>query len=211
MAIVVVGGCERGVGKTALVCGVLSALPEFAWIAVKVTAHGHAGDARIRGKKAGGIAKGIAEEIAGGKDTRETSAARGSAAEQGSDTARYLAAGARRAFLLTADDCELGERLSDLASSLGPRSNLIFESNRVLGHLRADLCLAIEPESGAARKASFVLVERAALAWMRRVGADGTEKLRPGPQPVFKLAEFERISAPMQHWLRAHLPRHCAS
>ena len=41
MAIIVVGGSNRGAGKTALVCGLIAALPEFHWIAVKVTDHDH--------------------------------------------------------------------------------------------------------------------------------------------------------------------------
>src|ERR1700685_2862427 len=43
MAIIVVGGNGRGVGKTALVCGVIAALPELEWIAVKITADTHVG------------------------------------------------------------------------------------------------------------------------------------------------------------------------
>ena len=76
MAIIVVGGGGRGAGKTALVCGLMRALPEIPWTAVKITSHEH-----------GHRAKPIFEETAPG---------------QGTDTARYLAAGARRALLVTA-------------------------------------------------------------------------------------------------------------
>ena len=41
MAVVVVGGGGRGVGKTALVCGVIAALPEMQWVAVKIAGHEH--------------------------------------------------------------------------------------------------------------------------------------------------------------------------
>ena len=37
MAVIVVGGGGRGAGKTALVCGLMRALPEIAWTAMKVT------------------------------------------------------------------------------------------------------------------------------------------------------------------------------
>ena len=36
MAVVVVGGGGRGAGKTSLVCGVIAALPEMQWVAVKI-------------------------------------------------------------------------------------------------------------------------------------------------------------------------------
>jgi len=68
MAIVVVGGSGRGVGKTALVCGLIAALPEFNWTAIKITGHDH------------GQPKPVWEETQPG---------------QGTDTARFLAAGAR--------------------------------------------------------------------------------------------------------------------
>jgi hypothetical protein len=41
MAVIVVGGGGRGAGKTALVCGLMRALPEIKWTAVKITTHEH--------------------------------------------------------------------------------------------------------------------------------------------------------------------------
>ena len=62
-------------GKTALVCGLIAALPEFFWTAVKISSHFH------------GRGEAVWEEATPGN---------------GTDTARYLAAGARRALLATA-------------------------------------------------------------------------------------------------------------
>ena len=41
MAIVVVGGHSRSVGKTSVVAGLVAAMPERAWTAVKITQYGH--------------------------------------------------------------------------------------------------------------------------------------------------------------------------
>ena len=41
MAIIVIGGHSRSVGKTSVVAGLISALPEFNWTAVKITQYGH--------------------------------------------------------------------------------------------------------------------------------------------------------------------------
>ncbi|HEY1767367.1 MAG TPA: hypothetical protein VGG26_06910 [Terracidiphilus sp.] len=178
MAIVVVGGGARGAGKTALVCGLIAALPEFSWIAVKITGHMHGDGTAVR------------EE---------------SVAEQGTDTGRYLAAGARRAFLVSALDAELGERLCELETLAGPKAHFVFESNRVLGLLRADLGLAIEPEAGTPTKPSFALIERDRHASVRRAGAGDEEKFLAGAQPEFLLRDFARIPGWMQEWLRERL------
>jgi len=39
VAIVVIGGSGKDIGKTTLVCAVISALREFGWTAVKITGH----------------------------------------------------------------------------------------------------------------------------------------------------------------------------
>ena len=39
MAVVVVGGQSRKVGKTSVVCGLIAALPEMRWTAIKLTQH----------------------------------------------------------------------------------------------------------------------------------------------------------------------------
>ena len=41
MALVVVGGHSRNVGKTSVVAGLIAALPEFKWTAMKITQYGH--------------------------------------------------------------------------------------------------------------------------------------------------------------------------
>ena len=41
MALVVIGGHSRNVGKTSVVAGLISALPELQWTAVKITQYGH--------------------------------------------------------------------------------------------------------------------------------------------------------------------------
>src|SRR5947209_20521025 len=41
MAIIVIGGHSRSVGKTSAVAGLIAALPAFHWTAVKITQYGH--------------------------------------------------------------------------------------------------------------------------------------------------------------------------
>jgi hypothetical protein len=201
MAIVVVGGNGRGVGKTALVCGVIAALPEFGWIAVKITTDAYAGLPPVHEELASREL--AAEEFAGEESNGEESGV-GESAGQGTDTARYLAAGARRAFLFAAADGDFGERFRELLKLLVPEPNLIFESNRILRFLEPDLCLAIEPEAGTPRKPSFALVERRSHVRVRRTESNA-EYSPLQEQPVFTLADFAQIPPPMQQWLRERL------
>jgi hypothetical protein len=185
MAIVVVGGNSRGVGKTALVCGLIAALPEFRWTAVKIATHDH------------GHPEPIWEETEPG---------------QGTGTARYLAAGAERALLATPP---LRDRspvrafpplLSALWPKLGLDANVLFESNRIVQYVKPDLCLIVHGGlDHGSRKASFSLAARHADAMVARADADRMLQGGEEAKPIFHLAALERISPEMQAWLRLML------
>ena len=183
MAIIVVSGGGRGVGKTALVCGVIAALPEMAWTAIKLTGHTHGDLPAIYDEKLPG---------------------------QGTDTARYLAAGAERAFLVTAGDAELAGRVQEVQSMLSPGANVIFESNRIVQHLRPDFCIAVragteangpKPSFDRAMQLADALIMRSETdRFVEEAFADGRQ-----PMPVFHLRRFERVSPEMRLWLRQRL------
>ena len=177
MAVIVVGGSGKDAGKTSLVCGLLAALPELAWVAVKVTGHGH------------GKPQPIWEETVPGS---------------GTDTARYLAAGASRAFLITARDEELAAALQALRSMLAPDTNILFESNRTPGHLHPDLCLAISRGEPMDDKPSFHALAGAMDA---RVIPGQQDYFERGATPVFSLVALDRVSPEMQNWIRQQLAR----
>jgi hypothetical protein len=179
VAVIVVGGSGRGVGKTALVCGLIAALTEFRWTAIKISTHDH------------GKPKPVWEEAAAGKET---------------DTARYLAAGAERALLATAEGDELGAIVRELMDTQGLGAHLIFESNQVLNYLRPDVCLAVHGGlDHARRKPSFGDVVRRADAMVARSDADRMLGGDAASKPIFHLAELEKISAEMLDWVRLKL------
>jgi len=175
MAIIVVGGGGRGAGKTALICGLIRALPEFTWTAAKITSHSH------------GTAQPIFEETSAG---------------QGTDTARYLAAGALRALMVTAAEAELAAIVRKILGECPPPAGVIFESNRILRHLRPDLCLAVASSLKGEPKPSFDLVEERMDAWVELAGHD---HVITANRLAFHLASLERISPPMVAWLRERL------
>jgi hypothetical protein len=199
MAIIVVGGSSRGAGKTALVCGLIAALPEFRWTAIKITTHDHG--------QAGTVFPGpIFEEELPGEQT---------------DTARYLAAGAHRAFLampaprLHTDEPDLTAVLDELWPRFGRGTNLIFESNSVVHHVSPNVCLMVHAIAKRelplpARKPSFFAALHHADALVapstrNKHIADGLCLAGQDPKPVFRLAALERVSPELLAWIRPRL------
>ncbi|MFZ1938964.1 MAG: hypothetical protein WBE56_09295 [Terracidiphilus sp.] len=174
MAIIVVGGGGRGAGKTALICGLVRALPDRNWTAIKITSHAHE------------LAEPILEERLAG---------------QGTDTSRYLAAGAKHALLVTANEGGLGALVQKILGE-HPGSHLIFESNSVLNHLKPDLCFAVSTNLKGGDKPSFEIVERCADA---TVALGGHDHVIPGARIHFHLRSLEQISPTMLEWLREKL------
>ncbi len=131
MAVVVVGGHSRNIGKTSVVAGLIAALPEFAWTAVKITQYGH------------GIcsANGEACDCATADHTIAVSEER--SRDSGTDSSRYLAAGAVRSWWVRTQQGELHEAMPRVRRILTEAGNVIVESNSVLRFLRPDLALSV--------------------------------------------------------------------
>ena len=129
--LVVVGGHSRDVGKTSVVCGLVRALAEFQWTAIKITQYGH-GVCSQDGK---------ACECSDPLHPVMMSAEKG--LKPHSDSARYLAAGANRAFWLRTAAGDLAEALPRLRTLLSEGGNFIVESNSLIQVMRSDLYLLV--------------------------------------------------------------------
>ena len=104
--VVVVGGHTRSIGKTQLVCELIAAFPEAQWVAGKITQHGH-GVCAQNGENCGCAP----EHHAAALDWE-------SRADTGTDSSRFLAAGAQRAFWLRTKQGYLAEGLPLLRAAL---------------------------------------------------------------------------------------------
>lgn len=182
MAIVAVGGSGKDVGKTGVVCAVISALREYEWTAVKITGHNYPAG----GSNESSAALVIREETRAGEET---------------DTARFLRAGAKRALLVTRVGDEVP--MDEIRAALGSDRNVVFESNRILDAVKPDVCLALV--GGDERKASFVRLMRAADAVLTVQGS-AAETLREGVRR-FQLESVDRLPAELLTWLRERLDR----
>jgi hypothetical protein len=132
MAIVVIGGHSRSVGKTSVVAGLIAALPEFNWTALKITQFGH-GICSADGKPCDCDTGD--DHFRALSDEREL--------DGQSDTSRFLVAGAKRSLWVRTRQGRLGEAMPDIERKISGAENVIMESNSVIRFLRPDLYLSV--------------------------------------------------------------------
>lgn len=135
MAIVVVGGHTRNIGKTSVVAGLIRALPDMRWTAFKITQFGH-GVCSANGEPC---------DCETAEHTIAISEERDGAT--GTDSARYLEAGAVRSFWVRTRQGQLAEAMPRLRKEFERAQrdggSVIVESNSILRFLRPDLFLTV--------------------------------------------------------------------
>jgi len=131
MAIVVVGGHSRSVGKTSVVVGLIAALPEFHWTAMKVTQHGH------------GICSADGEPCECSIGTHEWAISEEQDRFGKSDSSRFLLAGASHSLWVRTQQGRLAEAMPAIRKHIEKAHNLIIESNSIVRFLRPNLYLTV--------------------------------------------------------------------
>ena len=156
--LVVVGGHTRSIGKTQLVCDIIGAFPKTEWIAGKLTQYGHGVCARN-----GESCDCAPEEHVCALDWETRS-------DTGTDSARFLAAGAKRAFWLRTKQGYLAEGLPLVRQALsevagegnGENRAVIVESNTLLQFVKPSLYFAvIDPLREDFKESAQVALDRA--------------------------------------------------
>jgi molybdopterin-guanine dinucleotide biosynthesis protein len=131
MAIVVVGGHSRNIGKSSVVSSLIARLPERNWTALKITQFGH-GFCSANGEPC---------HCQTGDHTMAVSVERDPTT--GTDSARFLAAGARRSVWVRTRIGHLAEAMPRIRREIAGAANVIFESNSLLEFVRPDLYLVV--------------------------------------------------------------------
>jgi len=156
--LIVVGGNTRSIGKTQLVCDIISAFPRANWIAGKITQYGH------------GVCAQNGENCDCAPDEHVCALDWEMLSDTGTDSSRFLAAGARRSFWLRTKQGFLAEGLPLLRSALeqaravayDPSPPIILESNSLLQFLRPSLYLAVvDPSKDDFKDSARVALDRA--------------------------------------------------
>lgn len=132
MALVVIGGHSRSVGKTSVVAGLIAALPEFHWTALKITQFGH-GICSADGKPC--------DCDTGDDHFRALSDEKDLSGE--TDTSRFLVAGADRSIWVRTRQGRLSEAITDIERKIAGAENVIMESNSIVGFLKPDLYITV--------------------------------------------------------------------
>ncbi len=133
--LVVVGGHTRDVGKTSVVAGLICALPQWPWTAVKITQYGH-GVCSSKGDPCECEPTDPAQLAHPYVLTEEEM-------PTATDTGRFLAAGAARSFWLRTAQGQLAGAAPVLRKMLAACENVIVESNSILEFFEPDLYLAV--------------------------------------------------------------------
>jgi len=156
--VIVVGGHTRSIGKTQLVCDVIAAFPQANWIAGKITQYGH------------GVCAQNGDNCDCAPDEHVCAISWETRADTGTDSSRFLAAGARRSFWLRTKQGFLAEGLpllraaleETLAASDAAPAPLILESNTLLQFLKPSLYFAVvDPAKDDFKESARVVLDRA--------------------------------------------------
>ncbi|MDP1568621.1 MAG: hypothetical protein Q8L86_01345 [Vicinamibacterales bacterium] len=189
--LIIVGGHCRGVGKTTVIEHLLRRSPHEAWVAVKISAHRHT---------PGPAGRLLVEEDDGRRPDRQTG--------------RYLAAGARRAWLCHAADAVMPMAAQFVAGLRASGMNVIVESNRLVQHAGATTAIfVLSPPLEDWKPSSAALVAAADAFVIGPCAQRGTDHWPVADghidgRPLFTLT----ASGPLDAWYHTrHTPRPPAS
>lgn len=167
--LIVVGGHTRSIGKTQLVCDIIAAFPRTEWIAGKITQYGH------------GVCARNGEDCDCAPDEHISALDWETQRDSGTDSARFLAVGAKRSFWLRTRQGYLAEGLPALREALQEVANgfgsatepntsaeahdnlaVIVESNSLMQFLKPSLYFAvIDPAKDDFKQSAQLALDRA--------------------------------------------------
>ncbi|HSY30605.1 MAG TPA: hypothetical protein VLA42_01330 [Verrucomicrobiae bacterium] len=192
--LIVVGGHTRSIGKTQLVCDVIRAFPEENWIAGKITQYGH------------GVCAKNGENCSCAPDEHSYAISWEKSATTGTDSSRFLAAGAQCSFWLRTKQGFLAEGLPLLREALAdlhPTNaseppTLILESNSVLQFVQPSLYFAvIDPSRDDFKDSARIVLDRADVLVLR--GASESNDAPPSEASWMKLPRQLLNQTPSVH------------
>ena len=177
MAIVVIGGHSRSVGKTSVVAGLIAALPERRWTAFKITQYGH-GICSANGAPCDCACADHSWAISEEKDRSGES-----------DTSRFLMAGAVRAWWVRTEQGRLADAMPKVRQLLDQADNVIMESNSVLMFLQPTLYVTVlDPETADFKSSAQEFLDRASAVILHDSGENN------GHESVWKRVSLELVA-----------------
>ncbi len=215
MSLLVIGGHTRNVGKTSVVAGLIAALRDLHWTAMKITQYGH------------GIcsANGEACDCATGDHSWAVSEEKDRSGE--SDTSRFLVAGADHSWWVRTQQGHLAEAMPRIRTIISyaktqnaKTGNVIIESNSILHFLKPDLYLTVLDPATEDFKASAQQFLDRADAVLLHVDHNSGNSVRKTPvwrqvslkpvanRPTFAIDSRNYVTAEIVEFVRARLSGH---
>ena len=205
MAIIVIGGHSRDVGRTSVMAGLIAALSEHHWTAFKITQYGH-GICSRKGKVCQ-CACATADHSWAISEEKDRSGE--------SDTSRFLLAGARRAWWVRSEQGRLGEAMPAIYRKLSESENSIVESNSIMRFLSPDLYLTVlDPATGDFKRSAREFLDSAdAIILHDKVLSGQTtgwgmdlNRIRK-PRPIFRIRPPNYVDPTIVHYVKERLEK----
>ncbi len=175
MPIVVIGGHTRSVGKTSVVAGLIGALRDFHWTALKITQYGH-GICTANGAACDCVTADHSLAVSEEKDRSGNS-----------DTSRYLLAGADHSWWIRTQQGQLAEAMPRVRKILSATQNTIIESNSILRFIKPDLYLTVlDPQTEDFKTSAQTYLDRADAVLLH--SADNSN------QPIWERVSLKPVS-----------------
>jgi hypothetical protein len=199
MPIVVIGGHSRSVGKTSVVAGLIAALPEFHWTALKITQYGH------------GICSASGGACDCATDDHSFAVTEEHDRSGESDTSRFLAAGAAHSWWVRTEQGRLAEAMPRVRQILSGAENAILESNSILRFLKPDLYLTVlHPQTTDFKASAQTFLDRADAVVLHKT-ADSKPawervSLKPvSNRPIFSISPPPYVTVDIVEFVRSRL------
>lgn len=201
MSLIVIGGHSRNVGKTSVVAGLIAALPEYNWTALKITQYGH------------GVCSIDGEPCHCATDDHSWAISEELDRSGESDTSRFLAAGAARVWWVRTEQGRLAEAMPTVRGKLAESKNTIVESNSILKFLRPDLYLTVlDPATADFKRSAQEFLDRADAVILHQ--SETTEvawreiSLKPvARRPMFRISPPPYVTAQIVEFVREGLKK----
>jgi molybdopterin-guanine dinucleotide biosynthesis protein len=177
--LIAVGGHTRSIGKTQLVCDLIAALPQANWLAGKITQYGH------------GVCATNGHDCDCAPTEHIVALDWESEMQSGTDSARFLQAGAARSFWLRTKQGYLAEGLAPFRQALADAAqinvsdaiNVIVESNSLMQFVKPSLyVMVLDAARDDFKDSARQILDRADVFVFRRGLDDGAVSQPPWMQ-----------------------------
>jgi hypothetical protein len=198
MSLIVVGGHSRSVGKTSVVAGLIAALSDFHWTAMKITQYGH------------GICSANGKLCHCATDDHSWAVTEELSRSGKSDSSRFLVAGAARSLWVRTRQGMLAEAMPRVRQEIEAADNTILESNSVLRFVRPNLYLTVLDAATEDFKVSAQIYLDRADAVILHDGKNDvawkTVSLQPvAAKPTFRIAPPQYVTPELVDFVRSRL------